>query len=100
MTILQPTEHEQEIKSHHPKCWFRLGYYSTMIFTTATILFSPPVFEQDVSFVARAETSATESVLVQLSPKQNAVSVVDEVWNLINKYYIDPTFHGQVRNNM
>ena len=44
------------------------------------------------------ESPATaQSTLLQPTNKQTAQTVVEEVWNLIQKYYIDRNFNGQVR---
>jgi hypothetical protein len=45
-------------------------------------------------------SSYAESVLEQVktpTAKQEEISVLDEVWNLVGKYYIDRSFNGQVR---
>jgi hypothetical protein len=44
-----------------------------------------------------AKSITEESLLTAPSKKESAdITVVEEVWNLINKYFIDQTFNGQV----
>jgi hypothetical protein len=52
----------------------------------------------DPTSIAWAEESAapTESSIVQSTAKQADFTVVEEVWTLIKKYYIDKTYNGQV----
>jgi hypothetical protein len=75
-----------------------LAYYSTLLFTTATLMLAPLNPNDSMAWAATSVAPATESsTLLQTSPvvKQKE-SVVEETWNLVNKYYIDRTFNGQV----
>ena len=75
-----------------------LAYYSTMLFTTATLMLAPLNPNDSMAWAASSIAPATEeSTLLQTSPlvKQKE-SVVEETWNLVNKYFIDRTFKGQV----
>jgi len=51
-------------------------------------------FAQDTAPTVLVETSKEPSLLGS-TMMSNSPSVVDEVWTLVNKYYIDRTFHGQ-----
>jgi C-terminal peptidase prc len=68
---------------------------SAMAFVSMVLLFSPLA---EPSSIAWADESAApeESLLLQTSVKQEEASIIDEVWNLANKYFIDRTFNGQV----
>lgn len=46
----------------------------------------------------KTETQVSEVLQpVPEKPVPEKYSLVDEVWALVNKFYIDRTFHGQVR---
>ena len=50
-----------------------------------------------------SSSSPPTSLLLQDSPKkqqQKEASVVDEVWSLVDKYYIDRQFNGQVSSHL
>lgn len=68
---------------------------------TGVLLFSPDSFAPNSvprPFLTPPPVHA-ESVLEKpQSPIKEEVSVLDEVWTLIGKYYIDRTFNGQVRS--
>lgn len=51
-----------------------------------------PKQEQQVSEVLQPVTTISTPV-----SQESSYSVVDEVWTLVNKYFIDRSFHGQVR---
>ena len=71
-----------------------VGYYSTIVLVSLAFLFSPIVKPYAN---AQAIEPTQESTLLQSSPTPTgSTSIVEEVWNLINKYYIDQTFNGQV----
>jgi hypothetical protein len=75
-----------------------LAYYSTLLFTTATLMLAPLNPNDSMAWAASSIAPATEqSTLLQTSPvvKQKE-SVVEEAWNLVNKYFIDRTFNDQV----
>lgn len=75
-----------------------ISNYSTLAFAAIALIFSPlPSSPASVAWADEAGVSATtQSTVFQSSPKQESVAVVEEVWNLINKYFIDRTFNGQV----
>lgn len=68
---------------------------STLVFASMVLLFSPMMEPSSVAWAADS-SSQQESLLLQTSTKENEASVIDEVWNLVNKYYIDRSFNGQV----
>ena len=71
-----------------------IGYYLAVGMASLAFLLSPV---PSVDRVWADEVTTTESTLLQPSPTQTmSTSVVEEVWNLINKYYIDRTFNSQV----
>lgn len=73
-----------------------IGYYSTLVFASMALLFST-LAPASIAWADEAAAPATtQSTLLQSSPKQNSISVVEEVWNLINKYSMDRSFNGQV----
>jgi hypothetical protein len=83
---------------HNSRLTQTLAYYSTLLFTTATLMLAPLNPNDSMAWAATSVAPATEqSTLLQTSPvvKQKE-SVVEEVWNLVNKYFIDRTFNGQV----
>jgi carboxyl-terminal processing protease len=62
----------------------------------ATTTFTQPTLHSSI-LVADASTSTTSQ---QQQQQQQEESVIEEVWNLINKYYIDPTFNNQDWNQV
>ncbi|KAL3938717.1 MAG: hypothetical protein SGBAC_006430 [Bacillariaceae sp.] len=84
----------------------------SVVFASMVIFFSaasPSSVIPNMSSMAWAETEtattttttttttavATESKLLESSSITRESSIIDEVWNLINKYYIDRSFGGQ-----
>ena len=60
------------------------------------VLFSSTLAEPSSIAWAEETTHATqESTLLQPSNKQKDISIIEEVWGLVSKYYIDRTFNGQ-----
>ena len=62
-----------------------------------------PLHMDSYSSIASAsvppEQPKQESLLAAGFDKKQENSVVEEVWGLVNKYYIDRTFNGQVSLN-
>lgn len=80
----------------------KIGHYAALSLTAMSLIFTTlPGQEANTMAWADTTTKATESTLVQTTSSSETTelssSVIDEVWNLINKYYIDKTFNGQVR---
>lgn len=74
---------------------------SMVIFFSA--LSSPSSFIPNMSSVAWAETettTTTESKLLEASSMTKDASIIEEVWNLVNKYYIERSFNGQDWNQI
>ena len=90
------------------------------VFITGAVLWCPPIlhhspfaFASDTPVTVMEAPLTTPRVLVEFSDQPGvkpqlvstlrkgnqftpaSLSVVDEVWTLVNKYYIDRTFHGQ-----
>jgi hypothetical protein len=88
-----------DTNTRHNSLTQTLAYYSTLLFTTATLMLAPLNPNDSMAWAATTSVDpATEqSTLLQTSPlvKQKE-SVVEEAWNLINKYFIDRTFNDQV----
>jgi hypothetical protein len=79
-----------------------IRYHSTVLVACMALLFSTIVEPASIAWAGETTTSATSQstvvpVLVQASPKQAELSVLDEVWTKINNYYIDRSFNGQVK---
>lgn len=75
-----------------------------VVFASMVIFFSaasPSSVIPNMSSMAWAETETTtttaakESTLLESSAISKESSVIEEVWNLINKYYIERSFNGQ-----
>jgi hypothetical protein len=74
-------------------------YYSTLAFASVAFLLSTTLFEPaSIAWADDGAASGTtaQGTLLQASPKKAEITVVDKVWNLINKYNIGCTFKGQV----
>mmetsp|Transcript_14062 Transcript_14062/g.34041 ORF Transcript_14062/g.34041 Transcript_14062/m.34041 type:complete len:534 (+) Transcript_14062:70-1671(+) len=81
-----------------------VAFASMVIFFAAA---SPSSVIPNMSSMAWAETetttttATTESKLLESSPiTKESTSVIEEVWNLINKYYIERSFNGQDWNTV
>lgn len=61
----------------------------------STILLLSSIAEPASIVWADEGITTQESTILKGSTKQAETSVIDEVWNLVNKYYIDRTFNGQ-----
>jgi hypothetical protein len=62
------------------------------------LLFSTIVEPASIAWAGETTTSLRpQSTVIQASPKQAELSVLDEVWTKINNYYIDRSFNGQVK---
>jgi hypothetical protein len=99
---LRPTEESGEAsKSHNSikedKSNFSAQRFCSSVVLASTLLLGCFLADPTPQAWAAEAPTATESTLLQPSTKQNELTVVEEVWNLVNKYYIDRNFNGQVR---
>jgi hypothetical protein len=72
-----------------------ISYYSTLVFAAATLFFS--FIQPDMIPIARADdltTTTLQTSLMNANQKENIV--LEETWNLMDKYFIDRTFNGLV----
>jgi hypothetical protein len=93
-------ETNKAVQKHIDSFSAAVRYYSTLAFASVALLLSTTLFEPaSIAWADEGAASGTtaQRTLLQASPKKAEITVVDEVWNLINKYYIDRTFNGQVR---
>jgi hypothetical protein len=73
-----------------------VGHWLTMILACLTIASSTVMGTPFVASAAEGTMASAESSLLQSTPKNADTNVVNEVWALINKYYINQSFNGQV----
>lgn len=95
-----PSKMEMEVRTRGRSPISTIRYYSTIALAAATVLVSSFGADDSSSLSAWAAEApkAMESTLLQPGTTQKKdLTVVDEVGNLIQKYYIDRSFNGQVR---
>jgi carboxyl-terminal processing protease len=98
--------HNEELDLENAKIAKTIDPLSRAVRDVSTVMFASMIFlfssiAQPASIVWADEgTTPQESTIVQAPTKSNEASVTDEVWNLVNKYFIDRTFNGQDWNEV
>lgn len=87
------------INKHWMETIFQVGRTAAATATLAGVLLLSPdsLMSNPQHGFLMPPSSYAESILEQVqTPTKEQATVLDEVWTLIDKYYIDRTFNGQV----
>jgi len=92
------TKHEKKALAESVSHEVALVVGSAMLFFFTSVLNPMSAFAVETA-TSQAAAPTQQSLLIQspstTEPQQEEVPVVEEAWNLVNKYYIDRTFNNQ-----
>lgn len=73
-----------------------LRQFSLASLASVALVFGAYSGPHSLAWAEDTSASTSQSTLLQSNTQQKDPSVVDEVWTLVDKYFIDRTFNGQV----